>query len=100
MFVLLLGVLRRARRDDPFLPATVRRLRVLAIVVLVGGPVAFIVETIAAMDLSARVTNRYLGAIFDLTPLGVWLLVGFGFLAIAEVVNRGRAMRAELASVI
>jgi Protein of unknown function (DUF2975) len=100
VFVLLLGVLRRTRRENPFLPATVRRLRVLAAVVLVGGPVAFTIETIAAMDLSVRVTNRYMGTIFDLTPVGIWLLVGFGFLAIAEVVNRGRAMRAELDSVI
>jgi hypothetical protein len=38
--------------------------------------------------------------IFDLTPMGMWLLVGFGFLAIAEVINRGLAMRAELDSVI
>jgi hypothetical protein len=103
VFVLLLGVLRRARRDNPFLPATVNRLRVLAIVVLVGGPLAFTIETIAAMDLSARVTNTHMGNIgttFDLTPIGIWLLVGFGFFAIAEVVNRGRAMRAELDSVI
>jgi Protein of unknown function (DUF2975) len=100
VLVLLLGVLRRARRDNPFLPATVRRLRVIAVVVLVGGQLAFTIETVAAMDLSARVTNKHMGTIFDVTPVGTWLLLGFGFFAIAEVVNRGRAMRAELDSVI
>jgi hypothetical protein len=100
MFVLLLGVLRRARRDDPFLPATVRRLRALAIVVVVGGPVAFVIEMIAAMELSSRVTKTHMGTTVDLTSLGIWLLVGFGFFAIAEVINRGRAMRAELETVI
>jgi Protein of unknown function (DUF2975) len=97
---LLLSVVRRARKEDPFLPATVRRLRTLAVVALVGGPVAFIIEMIAAMDLTARVTDRHPGTVVDLTSLGIWLLIGFGFFAIAEVINRGRAMRAELDSVI
>lgn len=100
VFALLLGVLRGALRDDPFSAATVRRLRVLAVVALAGGSMAFIVEAIAAMDLSARVTNGYVGAIIDLTPMGMWILAGFGFMAIAEVINRGRTLRAELDAVI
>src|SRR5690606_3527853 len=56
LLVLLLGLVRRARRDDPFSLATVRRLRVLGVVAL-GGYVASLLELMATMLLSGTVTT-------------------------------------------
>ncbi|HEV7898734.1 MAG TPA: DUF2975 domain-containing protein [Planosporangium sp.] len=100
MLVTLLRIVRAARRHDPFSSANVRRLRFLGVVVLVGGGIAMIIETIARLALSGSVRTGppEVGAVVDVS--GWWFLVGFGFLAIAEVVNRGRAMRAELETVI
>jgi Protein of unknown function (DUF2975) len=100
VFALLFVALRRARREDPFLPATVRRLRIAALVAIVAGPLAFVVETIATMDLTSRVTDGTIAAAAELGTVGLWLLAGFGLLAVAEIVNRGRALRAELDTVI
>ena len=104
LLAMLLQIVRNARRSDPFTRLTVRRLRVLAVTVLVGGEVAVIVETIAHFQLSDSVTypiaGVHVGYAATLELPVVWLFVGFGFLAIAEVVKRGCAMRAELDEVI
>lgn len=101
VLVMLRGLLRRARREDPFQPATVRRLRTLALVAFTGGALAQIVEILAALDLSARLTaDPVMTTTLSLEPMGLWLLVGFGFFAIAELVKRGLAMRSELDAVI
>lgn len=98
---LLLAIVRRARRDHPFRSATVRRLRGLALVVLVGGPLAVAVEAFALLNLSTRLTaDGGFRTSLDLSHLGPWILTGFGLLAVAEIVNRGRALRAELDTVI
>ncbi|MEE6261479.1 DUF2975 domain-containing protein [Plantactinospora sonchi] len=97
---LLLSTVRRARRDQPFRGAIVRRLRALALVVLIGGPLAATAEAIAALSLSSRFTDGGFSSVLDLAPLGPWVLTGFGLLAIAEIVNRGRALRAELDTVV
>lgn len=99
MLAILYAVARQARREDPFLAVTVNRLRLLALVALVGGPLAAVTETVAALDLTRRVTGDA-SASLDVTAIGLWTLAGFGFLAVAEIVNRGRAMRAELETVI
>lgn len=98
LLVLLLRVVWYARRSDPFTLATVRRLRVLAVVALAGGWLAFIVEAIAAMELSRTVLTGGLVA-YSTVPL-YWFLVGFGLFAVAEVVKRGCVMRAELDTVV
>jgi hypothetical protein len=101
LFVLLFLLVRQARRSDPFRPATVRRLRLLGLVAIAGGPLAAIVEMIAALDLTDRVTDGTTAtATVDVTAIGLWLVVGCGFLAMAEVVNRGTAMRAELDTLV
>lgn len=97
LLVLLLRLVRSARRDDPFTRATAGRLRVLAVVVLAGGYGAALVESLAGFYLSSQV---YDGATTTLDVPLYWLLVGFGLLAVAEVVNRGRSMRAELETVV
>jgi hypothetical protein len=98
LLVLLLLIVRHARRGDPFTVAAVRQLRVLAVVALAGGYLGSVVELIAAMHLSSTVaTDGVVG--FSQFPLH-WFLVGFGLFAVAEVVNRGYAMRAELETVV
>lgn len=98
MLALLLRIVWRARRSDPFTVATVRRLRVLAVVALAGGYLGFLVEALAAMHLSSTVMTDGIVANLQL-PLQ-WFLVGFGLFAVAEVVKRGCAMRAELETVV
>jgi hypothetical protein len=98
MLAMLARIVRAARRADPFTGQTVRRLRVLAISILVGGVLASVVETIAEFNLSLSVTPGSISAQWALP--GQWMLLGFGFLAVAEVINRGAMMRAELDTVI
>lgn len=98
MLLMLLRIVRRARHGDPFTAATVRQLRILGVLVIVGGTAAGIVEALAMLDLSFTVADKAGDAVWQL-PAG-WLLAGFGFLAVAEIVHRGTAMRDELARVI
>jgi hypothetical protein len=98
LLVLLLRIVRHARRGDPFTPATVRRLRVLALVTLGGGHLASLVELFASMYLSSTVA---VDGVIGVSELPVhWFLVGFGLFAVAEVVRRGHTMRAELETVV
>jgi hypothetical protein len=99
LLAMLYAVVRSARWEDPFLPVAVRRLRLLGVMALVGGPLAAVVELVAALDLTRRVTGDA-SASLDLAGIGLWTLAGFGLLAVAEIVNRGRALRAELDTVI
>lgn len=96
--VMLLLVVRAARRGDPFAAANVRRLRVVGWVLFLGSLVAFYAELWAGLVLSATVVADppQTGASLPL----VWCFGGFGFLALAEIINRGRALQAELAEVI
>lgn len=98
LLIQLLRIVRHARRHDPFTTATVRRLRVLAVVALAGGYLAAFAQVLAAMELSGTVLSDGLTAYFEL-PL-YWFVVGFGLFAVAEVVRRGCALRAELETVI
>ncbi|MGI5186060.1 DUF2975 domain-containing protein [Dactylosporangium sp. CA-152071] len=96
--VMLLLVVRAARRGDPFAAANVRRLRAVGWVVLLGSLAAFELELLAGFQLSATVVAEPPSTGADL-PLG-WCLCGAGFLALAEIIQRGRALQAELAEVI
>jgi Protein of unknown function (DUF2975) len=98
LLVLLLRIVWRARRDEPFTMATARGLRVLALVTLAGGYLGSLVELVAAMHLSSTVTTD--GVVgFSQLPLH-WFLIGVGLFAVAEVIKRGHAMRAELETVV
>ncbi|MET7423422.1 DUF2975 domain-containing protein [Dactylosporangium sp. NPDC005555] len=96
--VMLLLVVRTARRGDPFAAANVRRLRRLGWTVLLGSLAAFQVELLAGLELSTSVVADPASTSADL-PFA-WLLCGSGFLALAEIIQRGRALQAELAEVI
>lgn len=98
LLALLLRTVWLARRDDPFTAATVRRLRVLAVVALAGGWLGFMVETIAEMHLSSTVFTN--GVAVSVQPPLYWFPIGFGLLAVAEVVRRGCALREDLAGVV
>jgi hypothetical protein len=100
MFAILLGVIRHARRHNPFTAATVLRLRWLGVVVMIGGALAWAVEFAASFALVATVSQSGAGGTLTLIEPMMWLVIGFGYLTVAEVVNRGRAMRDELADVI
>lgn len=98
VMVLLLRIVRAARRTDTFTTATARRLRVLAVVTLVGGYLAVIVQMLASMELSSTVMTDAIAGYSEVPTY--WFLIGFGLFAAAEVVKRGCALRTELETVI
>jgi hypothetical protein len=100
MLVMLWRLVGAARRTDPFTWATVRRLRALGWLLIIGGPVAWLVELGARFSLSGTVSSRGPQAILDLFGPGVWFLVGLGMPAIGEVVRSGQALRTELDGVV
>lgn len=95
---MLLRLLTGARRANPFTRETVRRLRWLAAVVLVGGSLASVLESVATLGLSEGLKPGTIAGQWDVPVL--WLFAGFGVMAVAEVVARGCAMREELDEVI
>lgn len=96
---LLLGLIRAARRDQPFTVQAVRRLRWLGFATIASGLAIFVIETVANFSLSATVTGMP-SADISLFAFGPWFLTGFGFFAIGEVIARGQALRTELEQVI
>lgn len=100
MLALLVRILRDARRGDPFTTRTVRRLRVLAAVALVGGALVAVVESLCATVLVATVLPSTAGSYWLLTLSVGWVFAGFAFLALGELVRRGVALREELDGVV
>ena len=100
MLIGLYRVIRDARRLDPFTEMTVRRLRHLGAVIIIGGLLAWIGEFIAQVALTSTVAKAEWGGTLSLAKPLIWLSVAFGYLAVAEIINRGRVMRAELEQVI
>lgn len=95
---MMLRLLNRARRANPFSRETVRNLRWLAGVLLVGGPLAGFAESVATLGLSEDLIP---GTVFGYWEVPIlWLFAGFGAMAIAQIVARGCAMREELDEVI
>lgn len=97
LLLLLLRLVRDAQRDDPFRPEVVRALWVIAAVTLCGGVLAWAAELFARYALTASVTPA-VG--LTMTIPYAWILAGFGFLAVGEVVRRGVRLRTELDEVI
>ncbi|MEN3304084.1 MAG: hypothetical protein V7603_286 [Micromonosporaceae bacterium] len=98
LLALMLWTLATARRHGLYHRSTLRLLRVTALVGLLGGPVAALVEA-----LSGRWTSRD----YSYTPaVGRWqlaallVLLGCAFLAVREVLARASALHAELDGVI
>jgi hypothetical protein len=100
VLALVFRTLRAARRADPFTPPTVRRLRILAAVAVVGGATAAVTESLCGTVLVGTVLPDTGAFSATLTlPIG-WVFAGFVFLAVGELIRRGCALRAELAGVI
>src|SRR5688572_23413403 len=95
---MLLRLLNRARRANPFSRDTVRDLRWVGVVLLAGGPLASLVESVATLGLSEGLVANSVSGHWDV-PVP-WLFAGFGVMAIAQIVARGCAMREELDEVI
>jgi hypothetical protein len=92
LLAILHRVVRGARRGGPFDGLVVRRLRLLGVITIGGGLLSRIVEIIAQAHLTSTVV-RHSGLNFSAPAVFGWLLVGFGFFAVAEIVRRGLAMR-------
>lgn len=96
--VLLLLLVRDARRTGAFTAATVRRLRTIGLIALIGGPVAMALDAASSAYLARSVLASASDVIGDFTL--DWLVVGLGFLALSQVMRSGLAMRHELDEVI
>ncbi|WP_436521304.1 DUF2975 domain-containing protein [Actinoplanes sp. HUAS TT8] len=101
MLVLLHRLVGRARRGDPlFSGGTVRKLRTVGWLLLVGGPAASLLEFLARFALSGTVGTGGNYAEFDPARIAIWMVTGFGMLAVGEIIGRGQDLRAELDEVI
>jgi len=96
---LLLGVVRGLRDGDPFTRANARRLRVLAVVVVVSGVLVPIVRTMAhdvVLDPLLPDGPRTATLQLDLWPALGGILVGF----LAEVFARGARLREDVEGLV
>ena len=91
---LLRGLLRSVRDGDPFTEANVRRLRTLALVVLIGVPLAGFLGSIFAGELatSAGLASRGTQLILP----GTAFLGGLATFVLAEVFTAGVRLRDDL----
>jgi hypothetical protein len=96
--ILLWRVVRQARRGDPIIPVTVRRLRWLAGWLFVGGLAASLLASLGA-DLLVRTMVDSGHSSHD-PPGWAWVFAAVGIAAVSEIVHRGVSMRAELDGVI
>ena len=103
MMWLAMRLVGRAIDEDPFTLDMVRRLRVLGFVVLGGGLLITVTEYVTSTILVKITVPGYLaepfGNYYPSSPVW-WALAGFIILAVAGILRRGVAMRAELDEVI
>ncbi|WP_317794022.1 DUF2975 domain-containing protein [Actinoplanes sichuanensis] len=97
---LLWRLVGRARHDDPFTGGIVTRFRALGLLSVIGGPVVWAIQSAAGFALSTTLKPLDAYTLLDFAVPGSWLLFGFGMFAIAEIVRRGRSLRAELDEVV
>ena len=98
VFLLLVRVVTDARQCDPFTQGTVRRLRAVGLILMFAGTASDAVQFLAGFALSGTLDTGSFWGNYIFT--GIWLMAGVGALAVAEVINRGQVMRAELDQVI
>jgi len=91
---LLRGLLGSVRDGDPFAGANVRRLRALALVVLIGVPLAGFISSIFANELAASAGLD--GGETLVTMPGGLFLGGIGAFVLAEVFAAGVRLRDDL----
>jgi hypothetical protein len=97
MLLILLRVVKDAWDRNPFSTTTLRRLRLLGATLLLGGFIAEAVEAAATVALDQPIQFDSFGSYLILSW---WFFAGLASLAIAEVINRGFEMRAELDTVV
>lgn len=95
---LLRGLLRSVRDGDPFTERNVRRLRALALVVLIGVPLAVFLSSIFAGELATSTGLDSPGT--QLTLPGNAFLGGLATLVLAEVFAAGVRLRDDLEGTI
>lgn len=98
--VLLFLAVRVARRDDPFAPGVVRRVRLSAAVALIGGLLVTVATPLAELALAVGVDAGGDGFSFAVSLSPVWIMAGVSLLAVAEILRRGKGLRDELAEVV
>jgi hypothetical protein len=91
---LLRGLLRSVRDRDPFTVVNVKRLRTLALVVLIGVPVAGFVSSLFASELASSADLQNAGV--QLSVPGTALLGGLALLVLSEVFASGVRLRDDL----
>lgn len=96
--LLLLRIARSARRDEVFSTANVQRLRVVALLIAVGGSLLQLVEGVCRTELATRtgVAAGGLSVTLSVLPLVVGLLVAF----LSEVMRRGTVLRREVEGLV
>jgi Protein of unknown function (DUF2975) len=95
----LWGLLRSARRGDPFTTANVWRLRRFGWLLLLGWPLVAYLTTALKGDLAATVPADVTSTLFALDILGV-LLFGLAVLVLAEVFAHGLRLREDVEGTI
>jgi len=91
---LLRGVLRSVRDRDPFTETNVKRLRALALVVLIGVPIADLIRSLCESELASSAGLESIGT--DLTIPGNAMLGGLAIFVLAEVFATGVRLRDDL----
>jgi hypothetical protein len=93
------NLLRAAQASDPFTASTARALLTIAKITALGGLAVWVVSQIGQWLLSRTMLTEPVTVKPPQSPLG-WLAVGLIFAALAQIIDRGVAMRAELDTVI
>jgi hypothetical protein len=94
MLWLVRGLLRSVRDGDPFNDSNVRRLRALALFVLIGVPLAAFVKSIIAGALAASAGLP--SPSVEISVPGAAILGGLALLVLSEVFAEGVHMRDDL----
>jgi hypothetical protein len=95
---LLLYLVRDVRRVGAFNDSTVRRLRTIGLISLIGGPLSMALDAASSAYLARSVLTSASDVLGDITL--DWLVTGLGFLALSQVMRIGLEMRRELDEVI
>ncbi|GAA4607048.1 hypothetical protein BJY16_006128 [Actinoplanes octamycinicus] len=90
----------RARRTDPFGPGMAAGFHRLGLLLVLGGPVVWILDFVARNRLSDSVGAGGTYAVLDFVVPLAWGFGGFAAFAIGEILRRGRALRVELDGVV
>lgn len=98
--ILLWRLIAQVRVGDPFTDAAPSRFRAIGKLLVIAGPLVWVLEFVARVALSATVPPGDTYAPLDLTEAGIWVLCGFAAFAAGEIMRRGRSLRTELDGVV